>query len=111
MSARKPYRYRVYVIELDNTAHHHKTFRKHNPTVSPDTPCFYVGQTALSPKTRFENHQKGHKSCRLVKKYGKRLRPDLYRHYRSFKKREQAERCERILTEKLQNQGFAAYSN
>jgi len=111
MSAHNPYRYRVYVIELDTAAHDYKTFHKHNPDVSPTAPCFYVGQTALSPKARFENHQKGHKSCRLVKRYGKRLRPDLYQQYKSFKKREYAEHYERILIEELRNQGFAAYSN
>lgn len=41
---------------------------------------YYVGMTGLSPGQRFENHKKGIKAARVVKKFGVRLVPKLYTH-------------------------------
>jgi hypothetical protein len=36
--------------------------------------------TGLPPEQRFENHKRGIKAARIVKKYGERLVPKLYAH-------------------------------
>src|SRR5436190_6774491 len=41
---------------------------------------YYVGMTGLSPEQRFDNHKKGIKAARIVKKHGQRLVPKLYAH-------------------------------
>ena len=40
----------------------------------------YVGRTGLSPRERYLNHKRGHKSSRSVRKYGLGLLPALYEH-------------------------------
>lgn len=38
----------------------------------------YVGETALTPEERFAQHLEGYKASRWVRRFGVRLRPDLY---------------------------------
>lgn len=64
---------RVYVIELD-----------HSHLKDPGNGFLYVGETSKTPEERFQQHmtgaraENGHNiSSRWVRKYGKRLRPDL----------------------------------
>jgi hypothetical protein len=71
----------VYVVELDKKVLKDRKFRAANPNYEPDKPCFYVGSTGMSPEMRFINHKRGYKGNRFVKKYGLRLRPDLYEVY------------------------------
>ncbi|MEZ0225988.1 MAG: hypothetical protein ACAH83_15650 [Alphaproteobacteria bacterium] len=71
----------VYVVELDKKVLKDRKFRAANPGHDPDKPCFYVGSTGMSPEMRFINHQRGYKGNRFVKKFGLRLRPDLYAVY------------------------------
>ena len=59
----------AYAIELSDDA---------GDREGSDKPWVYVGETSLTPEERFAKHRAGHKSSRWVKKYGVRLRPDLY---------------------------------
>jgi hypothetical protein len=62
---------RVYVIELSDAIGTHR----------PNRPNLYVGETGLTPEQRFEKHKAGGLTASpKVKRYGIRLRPDLYEH-------------------------------
>src|SRR6185436_11682070 len=61
--------YRIYVIELRDAAGRRRR---------RDRPCVYVGQTVVTPEERFAQHRAGHKASRVVRRHGRRLRPDLY---------------------------------
>ena len=74
-------KYYVYVIELDSTVADIKKFRKKNPKYFMNNPCVYVGQSSRKPDVRFEQHKEGYKSNRYAKKFGLKLRPDLYKKY------------------------------
>ncbi len=71
-------RHHVYVIELDPAVLQHAKFRTANPDHDPRKPALYVGMTGLDPETRFERHKYGVKDNAYVRRYGMRLRPDLY---------------------------------
>ena len=43
--------------------------------------CPYVGQIYLSPEKRFENHKRGYRASRWVRRYGSRLRQDVCADY------------------------------
>ncbi len=60
---------RVYVIELGSGAGARR---------DPRIPWVYVGSSARDPEIRFEQHRRGYRSARLVKRFAMRLRPDLY---------------------------------
>jgi len=59
----------AYVIELNDEV---------GDREGSERPWVYVGETGLTPEVRFEQHRAGHKASRWVKRYGVRLRPDLY---------------------------------
>ncbi len=42
--------------------------------------ALYVGMTGLPPAQRYENHKKGIRAARMVRKYGVRLAPEFYEH-------------------------------
>ena len=75
---KKVARHHVYVIELDPAVLEHAKFRAANPGRDPRKPPLYVGMTGLDPETRFERHKYGVKDNHYVRRYGLRLRPDLY---------------------------------
>ena len=54
--------------------------RSENPNRDPKKPCVYVGMTGLMPEERFANHKAGIKAAAVVKRYGIRLLPELFRH-------------------------------
>jgi hypothetical protein len=64
----------------------------------------------MSPEQRFQNHMAGVKAARLVRKYGMRLRPDLYQHLNPMSY-EDAKQMEIDLTNHLRKSGFAAWQN
>lgn len=89
---KKKYKYRVYVIELD------------------DPMTVYVGQSYLTPEERFQKHVSGLKSSRYVKKAkNPKLRPDLYKHLPVFHKREDALQMEAKHARVLSKMGFNVY--
>jgi len=70
----------VYVVLLDSAVGKNRKVRAANLKRDPKMPCVYVGMTGLSPEERFANHKAGIKSAWVVKRYGLRLLPELYRH-------------------------------
>lgn len=68
----------VYIIELNRDVCKESSFIAENPDFNRSLPCYYVGITGLEPEKRFLNHKEGYKSSRIVKKYGRRLVPELY---------------------------------
>ena len=91
--------YSVYVIELDPRA---------GPGPSHDTPCVYVGMTGLPIGERFRNHLRGYKAARAVTRYGRRLRPELYRGLNPMSYA-QAVEAEAKLAEALRKQGLVVF--
>jgi len=91
---------RVYVIELDRAAG-----RRRDPRI----PWVYVGSSARSPEERFEQHRRGYKSARLVKRFAVRLRPDLYEDLKSFPGSKTAQRAEEERARELAACGFVAH--
>ena len=69
---------------------------------------YYVGMTGLSPEQRFQNHKKGIKAARIVKKYGEHLVPKLYTHLNPmpFAK---AKDMEVLLAESLRKRGYVVF--
>ena len=69
---------------------------------------YYVGMTGLAPEQRFENHKKGIKGARIVKRCGERLVPRLYAHLNPmpFAK---AKDMEVALAESLRKRGYVVY--
>jgi GIY-YIG catalytic domain-containing protein len=89
--------YRVYVIELDDP----------RPRPNPDLPWVYVGYTAKTRRERFKVHREGGRNAsKAVTRYWVRLRPDLYRHVRGLRSRDDALRAERKLRQELLDSGY-----
>ena len=103
--------YNVYVVELDKEVLKSRKFRKHNPHMNPKLACFYIGQTSHDPEVRFKQHKTGYKANRFVKKYGLRLSRRKFKKYNPIKTREEAEKIERKLTDKLRKKGHGVWSN
>jgi predicted GIY-YIG superfamily endonuclease len=103
--------YHVYVIKLNKEVLTSKKFREKNPNLNPKRACYYVGQTCHDPIKRFEQHKTGYKSNRFVKRFGIRLIPRKFKKYNPINKREEAEKIERWLAEKLRKKGHGVWSN
>ena len=105
---RPPARHHVYVIELSRDVLRHAKFRRANPQHDPAKPCLYVGMTGLDPETRFERHRYGVKDNPYVRRYGIRLRPDLYAELNPLTYAA-AQRMERVLAGELRADGYAVW--
>ncbi len=101
-------RHNVYVVGLDKAILNERKFVKENPDHDPKKACLYVGMTGLSPDKRFENHKKGYKASKYVKKYGRWLRRRLYEKYNPMTHQE-AKRMEKELARKLRVKGHAIW--
>ena len=104
-------KYFVYVIELDQSVADINKFRTKNPSYMKGSVCVYVGQSYRKPSVRFEQHKEGYKSNRYAKKYGLKLRPDLYEKYNPIPTREDAKKIEEMLGENLRKQGYGVWFN
>jgi hypothetical protein len=91
---------RVYVIELSRDAG-----RRRDPRI----PWVYVGSSARDAETRFEQHRRGYKSARLVKRFALRLRPDLYEDLGAFPGSRRARNAEVARARELADCGFVAH--
>ena len=91
---------RVYVIELAS-----KAGKRRDPRI----PWVYVGCSARSPEVRFEQHKRGYKSARLVRRFGERLRPDLYEDLSPVAGSDEAVVAERARATQLARAGFVAH--
>ena len=103
--------YYVYAIELAKAVLFEKRFRKRNPNLNTQLPCYYIGQTSKSPNIRFDQHKKGYKSNSFVRKYGMQLEPELYDRLNPIQSRNQAEKIEKLLAHKLQSKGYGVWWN
>ena len=101
--------YSVYVIELAPDVLKHKKFRERNPNISSGLKCFYIGQTSLDPKLRFQQHKDGYKSNSFVKRYGLWLRWKIFERCNPISTREEALALEQELAERLQRKGYAVW--
>jgi hypothetical protein len=93
---------RVYVIELSAEAG-----RRRDPRI----PWVYVGSSAREPETRFDQHRRGYKSSGLVKRFARRLRPDLYEDLAPLKDSARAREAELLRARELAGCGFVAHSD
>jgi predicted GIY-YIG superfamily endonuclease len=105
---KKVARHHVYVIQLDPAVLEHAKFRAANPSHDPRKPPLYVGMTGLDPETRFERHKYGVKDNHYVRRYGVRLRPDLYAELNPLPYAE-AQRMEWVLARELRSDGYAVW--
>ncbi len=93
---------RVYVIELAREAG-----RRRDPRI----PWVYVGSSARDPEIRFDQHRRGYRSAGLVKRFARRLRPDLYADLPSFRRSPEAREAELNRARELAACGFVAHSD
>jgi len=93
---------RVYVIELEAAAGRRR---------DPRLPWLYVGSSARSPRERFEQHLSGYKASRLPKRFGLRLRPDLYEDLGPIRAKKAAIEAEQERAAELSACGFVAHSD
>jgi hypothetical protein len=98
----------VYVVELDKTVLNEPRFARANPQHDPEKSCLYVGATGLRPEERFENHKSGYKGNSYVRRYGLRLRPELYEEYNPLSY-EDAGEMEMELARMLREKGYAVW--
>lgn len=68
--------------------------------------CVYVGQSVRSPRARFIQHLVGYRAARHVRKWGTRLRVDLYRDVPVSVSSEESEQREREKASQLADRGF-----
>jgi hypothetical protein len=101
----------VYVIELSDETRSVKRVREANPSANPKMKCVYVGSTARTPEQRFEIHKAGGKqSSSIVRRYGVRLVPGLYRDI-PLMLRTEAEYKEAKLAVELRAKGYTVWQN
>lgn len=99
----------VYVVELDPAVRDLGRFLRANPHADPGLPPLYVGMTGISPEARFAQHREGTKAGRgLVRRFGLRLRPDLYAHLNPMPFEAAAE-MERDLAADLRQKGHGVW--
>jgi hypothetical protein len=70
--------------------------------------AYYVGMTGLTPERRFKNHKDGIKSARIVRRFGERLVPRLYKHLNPMPYAK-ALMIEAALADSLRKRGFVVY--
>jgi hypothetical protein len=102
-------RYNVYVIELDRAVREKRKFRSANPKMDFRSDCVYVGSTIRTPELRFDQHKHGYKGNAYVKKFGERLRPDLFEKYNPIPTRKEAEELEVYLAGRLRELGYGVW--
>ena len=104
-------KYYVYVIELDPLVADQRKFRDKNPKYIKGNGCVYVGQSARKPNLRFEQHKEGYRSNKYAKRFGLKLRPDLFEKYNPIPTRKDAEEIEQMLGRELRGRGYGVWYN
>tara|TARA_Y100001947_G_C10275251_1_gene276054 strand:+ start:105 stop:512 length:408 start_codon:yes stop_codon:yes gene_type:complete len=104
-------KYYVYVIELDPLVADQRKFRDKNPKYIKGNGCVYVGQSAREPNLRFEQHKEGYRSNKYAKRFGLKLRPDLFEKYNPIPTRKDAEEIEQMLGRELRGRGYGVWYN
>jgi predicted GIY-YIG superfamily endonuclease len=101
----KGHHHNVYVVLLDPAIGKIRAIVAANPNRDRKKPCVYVGMTGLTPEERFANHKAGLKASSIVRRYGTRLLPELYRHLNPMPF-EAAVKMEMDLAEDLRRAGY-----
>jgi hypothetical protein len=96
--------YYVYVIELDRAL-----CERRGCTARNGKPPVYVGQSVIPPAVRFEQHKRGHKASRIVRRYGLRLRPHLSTGHGPYDTRQEALDGEAAVADALVHQGYCVH--
>jgi predicted GIY-YIG superfamily endonuclease len=94
-TAKRPGHHSVYVVYLRNPR-------------GDGRAGYYVGMTGLSPEQRFQNHKRGVKAARVVKRFGERLVPRLYAHLNPMPYAKAVD-MEIALAESLRKRGYVVY--
>lgn len=92
--------YYVYVIELSDDV---------GPRCDSRKPCVYVGQSAVPPKERLQQHLDGYRASRYVRDFGIKLKPRLYRNYGPYPTRRESEAAEGRLARRLHRKGYRVF--
>jgi hypothetical protein len=71
----------------------------------------YVGQSSRKPEIRFEQHKEGYKSNKYAKRFGLKLRPDLFEKYNPIPTRKDAEAIEAMVGKNLRERGIGVWFN
>ena len=88
----------VYVVELSSDAAEESQY------------CFYVGETALAPAERYQKHLAGGRtSAAVVRRHGRRLRPDLVLGEGPFATRAEAVAAEARVADRLRSLGHEVF--
>lgn len=109
--------YTIYVVELSRRVFtENARFRAANPQYNGVLECLYVGMTSKTPKERFEQHKRGHRTKKghkvysnIVYKYGMYLRPSLYDHIGPVSTRKVALEMEEKLALELRRKRYAVW--
>ena len=70
-----------------------------------------MGQSSRKPELRFEQHKEGYKSNKYAKRFGVKLRLDLFEKYNPIPTRKDAEEIEAMLGKDLRNRGMGVWFN
>ncbi len=101
----------LYVIELDpKVFEKEERFAEANPHWIPGKLCVYVGMTGITPEERFQQHKNRYKAAWFVKRYGRRLIPELYEDFNPLPY-ELAKEMEGELAQQLRADGHAVWQN
>ena len=102
----------VYVIELESAVLKNKKFLEKNPDMKKGKLCVYIGSTGIDPQKRFEQHKRGYKANKYVKKFGTCLRMDLVPKYKKpFKNSTESEAAEARHAVRMRKRGYAVWQN
>lgn len=71
----------------------------------------YVGSSARDPELRYHQHRRGYKSSGIVKRFARRLRPDLYEDLAPLRGAVAGRRAEEARARELAGAGFVAHSD
>ena len=89
--------------------HHHSVYVVYLRNPKGDGKAgYYVGMTGLTPEQRFENHKKGVKAARIVRRFGQRLVPRLYAHLNPMPYAK-AQEMEIVLADSLRKRGYVVF--
>jgi predicted GIY-YIG superfamily endonuclease len=108
MASRSPTKKKSSASEPPTRDHHHVYVVFLRNPKGDGKAAYYVGMTGLSPEQRFENHKAGVKAARVVRKFGVRLVPRLYRHLNPMPYAK-AKDMEAMLADSLRKRGFVLY--
>ena len=89
--------------------HHHSVYVVYLRNPKGDGKAgYYVGMTGLTPEERFANHKAGVKAAGVVRRFGERLVPALYKHLNPMSY-DAALAMEKQLFDELRGKGYQVF--